>query len=530
MRPCETGGVPGDRVGRGGRLRAEVRSVQSELDAGHTDVVRGGCRDGDRSGNGRSRGRRRDRDRRRRGVGWGSDEELGGDLDEEGIETAAGGVAGPHEILTGEVEVAFGLLDVVVGAATGGIEVGHHRGDHQDPERTVQGEADDLVGPHGIDPRGAAAAGVLLGGREVGAGVAVGEVIGCGCGPVHVVGDQEAGQGVLGEVPQQDGVGEGVPVVGTDDVAVAHVGVADGAVLVPDQAFGAVGQVEDAHLEVVLVVHVLQAHEPAAALVDGALVEVADLGEVLELPGVLVVDHAAEHLPGGVGPEGGGVHLVVVAGMHLPDGLVGAEGGGDVEHGLVLFAQDVVAQHARGVIDVDLGRLGHAPVPALGAVPGAGAVGIEQGTEVGGLAGGLVVAEQGGAGAAAGPVQTEEHEHLVAAGVIVDVAPVGVADRVDAVGAATVGGVGDADGGGVVGSREGEGAARRQQRLQQRQAQPGPQHARGGGLDEPARDDRRVGAGRLGVDVARAQQQDRDRRQPDKTRLVDGRQTVSEHG
>src|SRR5206468_1855684 len=116
--PCETGGVPGDRVGRGGRLRAEVRSVQSELDAGHTDVVRGGCRDGDRSGNGRSRGRRRDRDRRRRGVGWGSDEELGGDLDEEGIETAAGGVAGPHEILTGEVEVAFGLLDVVVGAAT----------------------------------------------------------------------------------------------------------------------------------------------------------------------------------------------------------------------------------------------------------------------------------------------------------------------------------------------------------------------------------------------------------------------------
>src|SRR5207247_4330417 len=141
----------------------------------------------------------------------------------------------------------------------------------------------------------------------------------------------------------------------------------------------------------------------------------------------------------------GGVHLVVVAAVHLPDDLVGAELGGDVEHGLELVGVDVVPQHAGVVVDVDLGRLGHAPVPALGAVPAAAGGGVEQRPEVGDLAGGLVVAEQGGAGSAAGAVQAEEDEHLVAADVIVDVAPVGVSKRVDAVGDADVGSGGDPD-------------------------------------------------------------------------------------
>src|SRR5206468_11174000 len=94
--------------------------------------------------------------------------------------------------------------------------------------------------------------------------------------------------------------------------------------------------------------------------------------------------------------------------------------------------------------------------------------------EIGDLAGGLVVAEQGGAGSAAGAVQAEEHQHLVAADVVVDVAPIGVAHRVDTVGAAAVGGVGDPDAVGVVGGREGERTARRQQRLQDRGRQSRP--------------------------------------------------------
>src|SRR5207247_7758598 len=229
--------------------------------------------------------------------------------------------------------------------------------DDEDLERAVHVEADDLVAPDGVGARGAAAAGVLLGGGRGRLGVGVGEVVGGRGGPVGVVVDQDAGERVLGEVPGQDGVGEGVPIVGADDVVIAHVGVTDGAVLVPDQTLGPGGQVEDAHLQVVLVVDVLQAHEPAAALVDAALVEVADLGEVLEHPCVLVIDDAAEHLVGGVGAQGGGVHLVVVAAVHLPDDLVGAELGGDVEHGLGLVGVVVVARHIGVVVDVDVGRV-----------------------------------------------------------------------------------------------------------------------------------------------------------------------------
>src|SRR4029077_11875751 len=131
----------------------------------------------------------------------------------------------------------------------------------------------------------------------------------------------------------------------------------------------------------------------------------ADFGEVLVHPGVFVVDEAAEHLVGGAVAQGHGVDLVIVAGVRLPDVLVGAELGADVEHGLQLLGDDIVAQHARGSLgDVDLVGLGAAEVPALGAGPAAAEGGVEQGTAVGDLTGELVVAEQGGAGAAAGAV------------------------------------------------------------------------------------------------------------------------------
>ena len=52
--------------------------------------------------------------------------------------------------------------------------------------------------------------------------------------------------------------------------------VTDGAVLVGDHALRPRLQIEDAHLEVVLPVDVLEAHQVPTALVDVALVEVAD--------------------------------------------------------------------------------------------------------------------------------------------------------------------------------------------------------------------------------------------------------------
>src|SRR5207247_689604 len=99
----------------------------------------------------------------------------------------AAGVAGPDEVLAGDVEVPLGLLDVVVGAAARGVEVGHDRSDDEDLERAVHVEADDLVAPDGVGARGAAAAGVLLGGGDARLGVGVGDVVGGGGGPVGVV-------------------------------------------------------------------------------------------------------------------------------------------------------------------------------------------------------------------------------------------------------------------------------------------------------------------------------------------------------
>src|SRR5690606_10299645 len=90
--------------------------------------------------------------------------------------------------------------------------------------------------------------------------------------------------------------------------------------------------------------------------------------------------------------------------------------------------------------------------------------GVEQRSGVARLAGVLVVGEEGRAPA----LDAEDDVHRVPAGVVVDVAPVGVADVVDTVGAARSGAVAlvrEADARGVVRRREREPAAGRQKRL-----------------------------------------------------------------
>src|SRR2546425_7812562 len=140
--------------------------------------------------------------------------------------------------------------------------------------------------------------------------------------------------------------------------------------------------------------------------------------------------------------------------------------------------------------------LGAAPVPALAAVKAQRAGGVEQGAGVGDLVGELVVAEQGRAAAAPGAVEPQEDEHLVAADMIVDVAVVRVTDGVDAVAATAVGGVGEANGAGVVRCGKGEQTARGQKRLDYRLAQPWPDEPGRGTLEETPGEHLLSGGGR----------------------------------
>src|SRR5690606_31223048 len=103
----------------------------------------------------RSRSRCRSRDRPA------AAQAMAGHLDQEGIHAVATHVAGPDEVLAGDIEVALGRLVVAV-AAAGSAHVGHGRRHHQQITGAVEAETDDLVGVHAFTAVGATATGVLL--------------------------------------------------------------------------------------------------------------------------------------------------------------------------------------------------------------------------------------------------------------------------------------------------------------------------------------------------------------------------------
>ena len=117
------------------------------------------------------------------------------------------------------------------------------------------------------------------------------------------------------------------------------------------------------------------------------------------------------------------------------------------------------------------------------------------GAEIARFAAALVDAEERRAAAALAAIEAEEHQHRVAAGVIVDVVPVGVADRVDAIGALAVAAVGQAERGGVVRCGKRELAARRQDGLRLTGRHGRTKAGAGGRIDETAGGGLRGGEG-----------------------------------
>src|SRR5688572_8863218 len=108
------------------------------------------------------------------------------------------------------------------------------------------------------------------------------------------------------------------------------------------------------------------------------------------------------------------------------------------------MGDDVIAHQPYRIVDVERVLAARAEIPAFARRPGKRAIRPEDRAEVTGFAAILVVAEERRPAAAAASIEAEEDQHRVAAGVVVDIAPIGVADVVDAVAAAAVAGIGDA--------------------------------------------------------------------------------------
>ena len=181
------------------------------------------------------------------------------------------------------------------------------------------------------------------------------------------------------------------------------------------------------------------------------------------------------------------MHAVVVARVHLPDVLVGAQMVADVEDRLERVGPHVVAQHAGAVVHVEGVRPGAAEIPAFASAPAVRAVGREKRTQIAGFAAVLVEAEERRSAAALASLEAQEHQHRVAAGVVVDVAPVGVPDVADAVLAAAIAAIGQAHAGRSVRRRKREFAPVREKVLHLSRGETRPEAAGRRRFDKPAR-------------------------------------------
>src|SRR5690606_898275 len=169
---------------------------------------------------------------------------------------------------------------------------------------------------------------------------------------------------------------------------------------------------------------------------------------------ILTVSHTTKRGSATGVTDGSGVHLVIIAGVNLPQVVVTAQLLGDVEDRIEFLGHDVIALDA-GLI-ADIKRRGHcgAEVHTFTTVPCVADAFIEHGAKFGQAIGYLVVFEQVGASAALGSAESQKDQHRILSNVIVGVTPVGVANIIDTVCPTTVSSVCNANRLAVVGGRE----------------------------------------------------------------------------
>jgi len=152
------------------------------------------------------------------------------------------------------------------------------------------------------------------------------------------------------------------------------------------------------------------------------------------------------------------MNQVVVAGMRLPDVTAGAELPCDIEDRVGDFRDDIISQESWAVVDVEFVRPAGAEIPCLAGLGSEWAPGRKEGTYLGNDIGRFIELKQRRTWPAPGGTQSYKDPHVRAALVRIRVSPIGVADVIDAVCSAAVGGVRNANAFGFVGGRKGEGA------------------------------------------------------------------------
>src|SRR6188508_685196 len=217
--------------------------------------------------------------------------------------------------------------------------------------------------------------------------------------------------------------------------------------------------VEYAHRNIAGYAEVFEADRPTAALIQVALVEDPDFGVPAECSCALQVHEAAQHFAAARDAQRGAVDEIVVAGVHLPDPPIGSILRRDVEDRLEDLGHDVVAQQFWTVIEIkSIGSSG-AEVPTFARVVQELIAGREQRTNLRNRVGGLVQFEQRRSRTAAVVGESQKDQHLIAVLMGIGVAPVGIADIPDTVLSATIRGVRNSYGPGVVWRRERKGSA-----------------------------------------------------------------------
>src|SRR5262245_51338561 len=120
---------------------------------------------------------------------------------------------------------------------------------------------------------------------------------------------------------------------------------------------------------------------------------------------------------------------------------------------------NVIAQHFRAGIHIELVWPAGAEVPAFTAIADELATGWKKWADLGHSIGCLVQLKQRRTSPSSGTAESKDNPHAIAALVRVGVAPIGVTDIVHAILAAAIRGIRDADGLGIVGGGKGESTA-----------------------------------------------------------------------
>src|SRR6478672_6142584 len=214
--------------------------------------------------------------------------------------------------------------------------------------------------------------------------------------------------------------------------------------------------VENSHCDIVGHAEVLEADRPTTALIQVTLVEHPDFGVPAECSCAFQIYEAAQHFAAACDAQRGAMDKIVVAGVHLPDPPIGSILRRDVEHRFENLGHDVVAKQFWTIVDIKSVRSSGAEVPTFSRVIQKLIASREQRTDLRDRVSGLVQLEQCRSHTPAVVRESQKDQHLIAVLMGIGVAPVGIAHVPDTVLSATVGGVRNSYGPGVVWRRKGK--------------------------------------------------------------------------